>query len=86
MKHPFDGYNKAIVYVPEDMLWKLGHGLILPEGYRIVERPPWYDNSRPGWGMMVESRDIPQTHPGTTLPSLEIYLDYNAIVVKRYET
>ncbi len=81
---PLDEYRKAIVWVHEIELRKLARGLILPEGYHLVQRPPWYDNQKMAWGMIVEGPDIPIVPPGTVIPDLEVYTDYEAIVVRRY--
>ena len=78
--------NRALVHVPERDLHKLAaHGLILPDGYEVVDRTPFVQHETMSMVFLVEgpADEIPYSAPATVLPSLYTLSGYDAIVVER---
>lgn len=78
--------NRALVYVPDEEMSKLAaHGLVLPDGYRVLDRAPERNVETMSTIFVVEgpADEIPYSAPGAVLPALFTLPGYSAIVVER---
>ena len=77
--------HRAIVIIPEQEMHKLAHGIILPDGYTLVDRLPVVVPMLMGFAFQVESWDLPRTDPAAQAPTLGVLQGYQGIVVERWD-
>ena len=77
--------HRAIVLVPELDMHKLAHGIILPDGYTLVDRLPVVVPMSMGFAFQVESWDLARTDPAAVPPTLSVLRGYQGIVVERWD-
>ena len=74
--------HRAIVWVAAVQFHKLAKGIVLPNGYTLVDVMPFTDNLRMAVGFMVESEDIEYTEEGNEYPVAFALGGYQQIVVE----
>ena len=65
--------NRALIYIPNSLAHKvITHGMVLPEGYKVVPATMHYSVETQSIAFVVIGPNIPRVTPGSVLPSLMV--------------